>query len=81
MLKIRQLRKQVGYEKDIARCENCTQYHGEMLAMRNSKYRRVASHCRLHDFFVQPAAICNDWNGKDGSILDAQQDISIEGKK
>ena len=70
-LKPAQLRKQVGYERDIARCENCTHYHGEMLAMKNSKYRSIPAQCRLHDFFVQPAAICDKWNGKDGSIIDA----------
>lgn len=64
-----QLRRIVGYEKDIARCENCKHYHGEMLTMRNSRYKRVASQCRLHDFFVQPAAICETWSGKDGSVL------------
>lgn len=66
-----QLRKQVGYERDIARCENCMHYHGEMLAMHNSLYRRVTAQCRLHDFFVLPAAICNTWRGKDGSTIDA----------
>ncbi|UNV89419.1 MULTISPECIES: hypothetical protein [unclassified Comamonas] len=71
MSKLGQLKKRVGFEGDVPRCMNCKHYRQAQIRLStNSNTFRKNQHCGLHYFGITPNSICNDWRGKDGSVLD-----------
>ena len=70
MSKLGALKKTVGYEGNVPRCAICKHYREAKIRLgTNSQTYRKNQHCKRYYFTVTPNAICNDWNGKDGSVL------------
>jgi hypothetical protein len=70
MSKLSQLRKKMGYETNVPRCETCASYKKPYIFLStNSIPKRSPAFCRTADFTVQPNACCDKWVGNDGTEL------------
>jgi len=59
-------RKAVGYEEQPATCRSCVNYEGG-LVVDGCRYQM---RCVLHEFGVNPSAVCNDWEDRSGAVLE-----------
>jgi hypothetical protein len=57
-----------GYEKRPPQCISCTHYQPARHGV-PGQTPYLDPHCRLGHFAVQPHAICDKWQGKDGSTI------------
>lgn len=69
MSAISRLRQLCHYEKDVPRCETCTQYKRPGLFLVNSLPRKSPPWCKLSDFGVKPTAVCDHWRNAKGETL------------
>lgn len=70
MSKLGQLRKRVGYETNVPRCETCAAFKKPYVYLTtNSKPARSKPLCKINQFTVQPLSCCDQWAGQDGSTL------------
>lgn len=74
MSKLGQLRKRVGYETNVARCETCKAFKKPYVYLTtNSVPARSKPMCKEHHFVIKPFSCCDQWSGKDGSTLSREQ--------
>lgn len=65
------LRKQVGYEKNVPRCETCVSYRKPFVFLiRDSRTGRSEPGCKLYGFNVKPHACCNSWRNEKGETVE-----------
>lgn len=70
MSKLGQLRKRVGYETNVPRCETCAAFKKPYVDLTtHSKPARSKPLCKINQFTAQLLSCCDQWAGKDGSTL------------
>ena len=66
----KKLRQKIGYEADTPTCSNCQHFKPERSVLINSLPQHFPNHCSQHMIRVDREALCNTWQGKDGSTLE-----------
>jgi len=69
---IEKFKAENDYEHNPPHCHNCTHFQVHKRMMINSiPVHNVPDMCGLGSFRVKPNAICNAWQGRDGSTLES----------
>lgn len=69
MSKLSALRKRVGYDADVPRCNNCKQFRRGGEWLRDSLPRTSPPTCKVHGFTIKLMAVCDKWAGTNGDTL------------
>ncbi len=70
MSMLSRLRKKVGYDTDIPRCQTCKQFRKPGSFLRDSLPVKSPAMCKQHDFTVQPLSVCDSWTSRSGETLE-----------
>jgi hypothetical protein len=70
MSAIGRLRKKMGYENNIARCENCKNYKRPYTWYLRGVPKKAPPFCKLGEFTVSPVSICDNWCSPNGVTLE-----------
>lgn len=58
-----------GYEQHPPRCGNCAQFKTGQVGI-PGKRPFIPTTCGIGFFAVSPMGICNEWQGRDGTVLE-----------
>jgi hypothetical protein len=74
-----QLKKKVGYETNVSRCEICRHFRKSKIVLtEHSNTKRVHHYCINHGFNVAANSICDAWTTIDGKIIEDANGIKGE---
>ena len=74
-------KREMGYEKDAPRCQNCRWYNSPRHVDPVAPIQKMAPHCRYGHFAVDPQGVCDCWEGVDGSVLEDASPTQIQPPK
>jgi len=59
------LKKKVGYETNVPRCETCSHFKKATVVLtENSNTKRVNHYCANHGFTIAVNSVCDTWGNK-----------------
>ena len=59
------VKRKIGYEEDVPRCENCKAFAKAQTQLVNSLPISTPNTCKRYRLLVQPDAVCNTWRTKE----------------